>query len=493
MPLLDRTIIRVLQLALALAALWQGALLVWKPDSLDQLRRANGLFAQGRYHDARAAYAALAARKPEDATAHARLGMVMAVRGELPAASRQLGHAVSLGLDERTLELTRLYQGRIADLAGESEEAVRFWALVSDESSLGPLRHTLEAEAQLRSGSYAAAEANYRAALTPALPPRWRAAVHTRLATLRATSDPAAAQAELARVEQGARSLPPAALTIFAEPLLPAPTPASQQLAAVLAAGSSERSQLLGQLFLAGRLYPLAERQFAAAAPGESASAAAYAAYTRWSSGDRAGGLAALETLAATYPDEPRVRTLLAAAYLAARDETSASTQIAAARALSPHDPDVHLAAGELLALRRDYQAAADEYARALQLAPPERQGTYALALARFHAATTLRRCEAGRPAAELAAQLLPTDHTAWSALAAAQLACGDATAAAAAAREAVHLAPASPEAAYHLGRALAALGERDAARQALVAAADLDPASEWRARAERQLAALGL
>jgi Flp pilus assembly protein TadD len=117
----------------------------------------------------------------------------------------------------------------------------------------------------------------------------------------------------------------------------------------------------------------------------------------------------------------------------------------------------------------------------------------YALAMARFHAATSLHQCEAGRPAAALAAQLLPTDNAAWSALAAAQLACGEPSAAVAAAREAVRLAPASPEAAYHLGRALAALGERDAAREALVAAADLAPASEWRARAERQLEALGL
>jgi Flp pilus assembly protein TadD len=494
MPPIARAVIRVLQLLAALAVLGQGALLVFRPDPLDELRQADGLFARGRYHDARAAYAAIALREPGDAITHTRLGMVMAVRSELPAASRHLGYAVGLGLDERTLELVRLYQGRIAELAGQPEEATRFWALVPDSSPLGPLRRTLEAEALLRAGSYSTAETGYRAALAPALPGRWRAVVHTRLATLRATADLAAAHAELARAHQPAlpASLAPS-FAALADPLLPPPSPDPQQLAAALAAMPAERSQLLGQLFLAARLYPLAERQFAVAGTHQTASAAAYAAYTRWSSGDRAGGLRALEALVAEHPDEPRARTLLAVAYLAAHDEAEASAQIAVARALSPHDPDVHLATGELLVLRRDYPAAADEYARALQLAAPEHRGMYALAMARFHAATSLHQCEAGRPAAALAAQLLPTDNAAWSALAAAQLACGEPSAAVAAAREAVRLAPASPEAAYHLGRALAALGERDAAREALVAAADLAPASEWRARAERQLEALGL
>jgi Flp pilus assembly protein TadD len=50
----------------------------------------------------------------------------------------------------------------------------------------------------------------------------------------------------------------------------------------------------------------------------------------------------------------------------------------------------------------------------------------------------------------------------------------------------------ADAEAAYYLGRALAALGDAVGARQALVQAADAAPASVWRERAERQLALLG-
>lgn len=486
------------QLLVALAVLWQGALLVFRPDAHDDLRRADARFAQGRYHDARAAYGRLAPAAHDDlrAEVYARLGMVQAVRGELPAASRSLGYAVGLGLDGSTLDLVRLYQGRVAELAGLPDEAAQFYGLVPERSPLHPLRRALDAERLLRAGQYGPAEASYRAALAPALPPRWRAAVHTRLAALRATADHAAAFGELA---DAARPAPAAALApalvALAEPLLPPPSPSPQELEAALRAEPAQRHQLLGQIFLAARLYPLAERQFASVSPAAAGgvAAAAYAAYTRWSAGDRAGGLRALEALVAANPAEPRARALLAMVYLAAHAEDAARAQIDAARALAPSDPGAHLVMAELLAARRDYPAAAQEYASALRLAPPERRGAYALALARFHTTTALSLCEAGRPAAEEAARLLPEDHTAWATLAAAHIACGDPAAAAAAARRAARLSPTSPEAAYQLGRALAALGDRPAARQALVAAADLAPASEWRARAERQIEALGL
>ena len=61
------------------------------------------------------------------------------------------------------------------------------------------------------------------------------------------------------------------------------------------------------------------------------------------------------------------------------------------------------------------------------------------------------------------------------------------------AAEQALQRAPASAEASYYLGRALAALGDRPAARRALISAADLAPRSLWRERAEAQIATLGL
>ena len=54
----------LLALALALGILWQGARLVFRPDVQDELRRANALFAAGRYYDARAAYVSIVARWP---------------------------------------------------------------------------------------------------------------------------------------------------------------------------------------------------------------------------------------------------------------------------------------------------------------------------------------------------------------------------------------------------------------------------------------------
>lgn len=489
-----RVALRLAHVALVLAVLWQGARLVFRPDPLDGLRRADALFLARRYYDALEAYRALVARDRTHAAAYARLGMVYTLRGELPDANRALGYAIGLGLEPHTLALARLYQAQLADSSGAHNEARQFWELVDERSPLAPLRWTLEGESLLRAGRYAEAEQAYLRALQPTLPARWRAAVHTRLATLRAPSDPAAALADL---ERAAERTPHASLPIasLAEPLLAPPQPDAGQLAAALRADPTQRHQLLGQLYLAAGLYPLADRQFAAAAPGtpDGLAAAAYRAYTHWAAGDRAVGLQQLEQLVAAHPDVPRARALLALAYLATQAEDAAEEQVRALRALDPSGPDTHLVMGAIYAARRDYVAAAAEYDQALRRAPPAERGPYALAAARFHIDTSLQACDSGLPAAEEATRLIPTDASAWSLLAAARLACGEAAAAVAAAREALRLSPTSPEAAYHLGRALAAIGDRDGARQALVSAADLAPSSTWRQRAERQLAALGL
>jgi tetratricopeptide (TPR) repeat protein len=482
------------QLALALIVVWQSARLVFRPDPLDDLRRADALFVAGRYHDARTFYAALAARVPGFALTHARLGIVYAVRNERAAADEAFARALGLGLDQRDRDLVRLYQGRVAAAAGQRDEAAQYWAQVGERSALFSLRRVLEAESLLTIGDYAGAEAAYRAALRPALPHEWSALVHVRLATLRASSDPAGALAELGRSEPpSAQQLP--SLAAFIAPLLPAAATDARQLGDVLRAAPDQRPQLLGQLYLSGGLYALAEAQFAAVAPDSPSALAAGAngADSRWSAGVGGGGLRGVGAGVGAHPDEPRARALLALAYLSNRAEAGARTQREVVRSLAPRAPDTHLAWGQWYAAQHDYVAAAEEYRRALGDASLDERGLYALALARFHLDTSVQVCAVGRPAAEEAARLLPEDTRAWVALAATRFACGDAGGARTAAEQALQHNPASAEASYYLGRSLAALGDRAAARLALVNAADFAPASPWRERAEIQIVTLGL
>jgi Flp pilus assembly protein TadD len=473
--------------------LWQGARLVFRPDPQDDMRRADALFAARRYTAARDAYAAIVRGHPRAATALLRLGIVHAVRHEYDAAGQALAAAIGAGLSGTDLDLARLYQGRLAEEAGHHTEAARFWNTIGPRSPLLPIRQALEAESRLSAADYAGAEAAYRAALVSA-PQEWQDLARARLALLRASSDPAAAQQELALIGTaggGARSAP----LDWTAPLLPDTSSQMHQLAAALRAPANQRAQMLGQIYLRGALYPLAEAQFAAVAPGMpgAVGAAAYAAYARWSAGDQAAGLRQLEELTATYPGDARARALLALAYLSAGDEARAGTQLEIARALAPRAPDTHLAWAQWHAVQHDYVAAAEEYARALRDAEPDQRAAYALALARFHVETSFQVCEAGRPAAEEAARLLPNDAEVLVALAATRVSCGDPAGGREAATSALQASPTNAEASYYLGRALAQLGERAAARTALVNAADLAPASLWRDRAEAQIAALGL
>ncbi|HEX9372575.1 MAG TPA: tetratricopeptide repeat protein [Roseiflexaceae bacterium] len=482
------------RLALALIVLWQGARLVFRSDPRDDLRRIDAQFTSGRYYDALQEAAALTAREPNFAPGWARVGMLHAIRDEQPAASQSLGYAIGLGLAGRDYELARLYQGRVATAAGQRDEAAQFWALVAEPSPLFPIRRVLEAESLLAAQDYAGAEAAYRAALLPALPPDWRALVYTRLAALRASSDPAGALAELARIGAPVPAGPLPSSDGFIAPLLASSAPDPRRLAAALRAAPPDRAQLLGQVYLDAGWYALAEAQFAAVAPGSpgAAIAATYAAYARWRAGERAEGLRQLEALVAAHPDDPRARALLALAYLAGKDDAGARAQLGVVRAMAPRAPDTHLAWAQWYAARHDYIRAADEYRRAFNDAPPGDRGRFALALARFHLDTALRVCEVGYLAAEEAARLLPDDAGAWIALASARLTCGDPAGARTAAERALARSPDDAEANYYLGRALAALGDRSGARRALIQAADLAPASPWRARAETQLAALG-
>lgn len=490
-----RALWAVARIALALALLWQGARLIFRPDPRDDLRRIDALFTAGRYHDALADAQALTAGSPRFAPGLLRLGMIRAVRNEQPAASRALASALGMGLDGSDYDLARLYQGSVSAAAGQRDEALRFWSAIAPRSPLYPVRRALEAESLLSAEDYADAEATYRAALLPALPPEWRAAAYVRLAGLRASSDPAGALEELAlSVDPAGRQETRPALAALVAPLLPVARPDAGQLADALRRASPQREQMLGQLYLSAGRYALAEAQFASVAPDSPGAldAAAFGAYTRWRAGDRAEGLRRLEALVAAHPGEPRARALLALAYLADQDAPGAQAQLDIVRALAPRAPDTHLAWAQWYAARHDYPTASEEYRRALADAPPADRGIYTLALARFHLDASLDACAVGLPAAAEAARLLPDDERAWTALAAARFSCGDPAGARDAAEQALRRSPSSAEATYYLGRALAQLGDQDGARLALVSAADLAPTSSWRERAEAQLDVLG-
>jgi Flp pilus assembly protein TadD len=483
------------QLLLALAILWQSARLAVRPDPHDELRQVDSMFVAGRYHEALGSALDLTSRAPRFAPGWSRLGMLRAIRGERDWASQALGYAIGLGLQGGDFDLVRLYQGRVATLEGHRDEAAQFWAMIGERSPFYPMRRVLEAEALLAAQDYAGAEAAYRAAQLAGLPAEWQRLAQTRLAALRATSDPAGALAELARLSAPAAQAQLPRLDGPAQPLLPRASPDAGRLASALHAPAAERAQLLGQIYLDAGWYALAESQFVAVAPDSpgALAAATYAAYTRWRAGARDQGRRQLETLVAEHPDEPRARALLALAYLADRDEAGAQAQLNTVRALAPRAPDTHLAWAQWYAARHDYVAAAAEYRRAYDDALPDERGRYALELARFHIDTSLRTCEVGLPAAEESTRFLPAAADAWTALASARLSCDNPAGARAAAQQALELAPGDAEASFYLGRALAQLGARIEARQALIAAADLAPSSAWRERAENQLATLGL
>jgi tetratricopeptide (TPR) repeat protein len=481
---------------LALLVLWQGAQLVFRSDPRDELRRGDALFEARRYHDARAIYYALGRQRPNWAAILVRQGMIETVRADYLTAQRALGSAIGMGLRGEEHDLARLYQGHISATLGRRDEAAGYWSTIVQRSSIYPLRRALEAESLLRSGDYAGAEATYRDALSLRLPAEWRILVQTRLATLRASSDPDRALVELAP-PPAALAAPAAPSTVAAlgAPLLPPIQPDPQTLAAALRADATQRPQLLGQLYLDSRMYTLAEAQFAGVTPDNphALAAATYAAYTRWLAGDQVGGLERLQSIVADHPDEPRARALLALTYLAGKDAQRAQEQLHTIRGMAPRAPDTHLAWGQWYAAQSDYVAAADAYRRALDDAPTDLRGVYALALARFHRDTSVRLCEDGRPAANEATHLLPNDPNAWTTLAAISFRCNDPAAAQNAAAQALIYDPTNAEATYYLGRALAQLGDRAGARTALIKAADLAPASAWRERAETQLRVLGL
>lgn len=486
----QRILLALLVLLLIGAALSFG--LTTRPK--DALEQADALFTTGQYHAALASYRSIPPDNKRYPLALAHQGMLHTLRAELPQADQQLARAVGLGLDANDLELVRLYQGAVAQRSQHEPEAQRLWALIPEKSTLRPLILVLQSEQQLWSGDAASAEQGYRQALTALLPTDWTSLVYTRLALLRASSDPGAARAELALAAQALSKQANATTMPFIAPLLPASQPDSAQIQAALDAPLQQQPMLLGQLYLNAGLYTMAEAQFQRVAPdsAQAIPAAAFAAYTRWRAGDRAGGLVQLRSLVARAPDEAHVRALLALVALDINDKQETQTQLAMIRNLAPNAASTALAWGQWQASQRDYVEASRLYAEALERASLSERGFYALHLARFNLATAWLLCEQGLPAAEEAVAR-NTSVEALVLLSQIRLACGNDGGAWIAANRALVLEPNNPEALYRAGLAILRHGDRQAAYDFFVHAADAQPGTVWRERAESQIKQLGI
>ncbi len=476
-----------LQVLIAIPLVAQSARMVFHNDWRDDLRQGDQYFATGQYYTALQTYTTLA-DQVDHAEIALRIGIIRAIRGEYDQAEYALWQALHGRLAPDARDLAVLYQGYVLDRRDQAQRARQVWSWLPSHTWFAGYAHVLQAEWALYHGDYAAAELDYRAALDQFLLADWHSLVIYRLALLQAATNPPAAQTLLAALHQPP-SVPMTRLAFFLKPLLAYNDHDVQQLHTVLQADPDLRPQLLGQFYLDHNLFALAEAQFAAIAADSphARAAAAYAAYTRWRAGDRDQSLKQLQSLVAAHPNDPRARTLLALVYLNQANADAARIQIDTITALAPTNPDTHLAWAHWYTAQSDYVNASQEYQRALEQAQPEQRGKYALLVARFHLHTTYEICTYGLPAAELAIETLDAHEEAWTTLAASRYYCADFQGAIEAAQQALQY-NARADAAFYLGLALNATGERAAAQIALTHAADLAPASIWRERAEDRL-----
>jgi predicted negative regulator of RcsB-dependent stress response len=423
-----------------------------------------------------------------------RLGILFALRGEYAQAEPALWQVISTTSDAANYELAKIYLGYVLANRGQSERAQQAWqrqglCTGSPERCphAGPLA-IVQAEWALRQGNYAEAEAGYQAALALPLPEDWRALAVYRLALLQATDEPARARAML-EAPPSRRAASPAPLL---EPLLPETAETQRNkahLLTVLQTDEQQQAQLLGQFYLDAGLPELAAAQFAQVEPDNpyALAAAIQDAYARWLAGDSQASLTQLEQQTTSYPTDPRLPTLLVLASIDGTDTDSISATHSISSTLSQlaiQRADTHLAWAAWHIAHSDYIAARQSYKVALALAPPDQRGRYALLVARFHLRTSYEICTDGIAAAEIATRELPTSADAWATLAGSSYQCGEFAPAIDAARRALADGPRA-DASFYLGAALAHQGEAEAARTALIHAADLAPASIWRRRAE--------
>src|SRR5215211_5142071 len=102
---LSRRLAMLAQLALALLLLTQAAQLTFQPDPRDDLRRADGLLADGHYYDALQTYTRLSAQHGEWGDASLQVGMLREIRGEHGPAMRALYTALGQGLRSEQRDL----------------------------------------------------------------------------------------------------------------------------------------------------------------------------------------------------------------------------------------------------------------------------------------------------------------------------------------------------------------------------------------------------
>lgn len=492
----------------------------------DNIQRADALFADGHYYAALQEYTRLSAQEPlpppDAATILLRLGMVRTIRGEWDQAETALRQA----LHQHQIEpeagpsrgLARLYLSHVLREQGRMTEAVGVWAGANEDGAAdkeneaprltGPA-HVLQAEWELRQTHYRAAAAYYRAATDYPLPSDWGKLVIYRLAFLDAASSASAALDELetgtawyAQWDGQNRGSPRGSLKLtihppdpFLSPLLPDTGSQAGILLDILRAEPVRRAQLLGQFYLDQSHYTLARDQFARVPPDHPLAlvAAVSLAYSRWQEGDIRGSIRDLETLTAAHPDQPRLRVMLALAYLTRSDPDAARQHIHALTQSYPDQPEIYLSWSHWYLFHRDYLNASRGYQKAMAQAvvPFAQRGRYALLTARYHLATTYAVCEEGLPAAETAVRALPNQARSWTTLAASRYYCRDLSGARAAAYQALNRG-AGAEAAFYLGATLLDMGDIPAARTALVQAADEAPDTIWRERAEARLSSLG-
>ncbi|PDW04157.1 hypothetical protein CJ255_04830 [Candidatus Viridilinea mediisalina] len=473
---------------LCCAALVVGAAtwLIVQPDPRDELRAADRLFVAGRYHEALGVYLSLAPRLP---VAQLRVGMVQTIRGERVPAERALRSSMQRGLVHADYHLALLYLGQALAADGRYALAQHTWQLMEDCRSAAACTYRahgrlLAGEAAFQQGNDTQAEVWFRAALAEPLPHRWAVVARYRLALLRAAWE---ADVALDYLTQPIGISGPAQPLLA--PLMPmlATTPA--QLAAILEAPNEQRWLLLGQLYVAQERFELAEAQFAQV-PAESpygTAAAAYTAYIHWRTGATEQSLARLTDLVVANPEATQPRLLLILVHLSSANEEAARAEIEGLSELGVDEADIEIAWANWYSARREYNLASLAYDRAIAAAPEDRRGEYALLAARFHLATTYELCAVGWPMAEVAARERPDHAEALTLVAAHRYRCG-AFADAISAAEAAQVAGPNAEAAYYAGQALAALGSNAEAREALIRAADIAPASVWRERAEDAL-----
>lgn len=470
------------------------------------LSEADTRFTNGHYLEAFHDYSRLDNQYPDSADIVLRLGISLTIRGEYALAEAKLRRALWLGLENRQHDLALLYTSVCLREQHLPLEALRVWDRASENSSLIGIEHILRGEWEVRQGHALSATAEYRAATAYPLPSDWLPLVAYRLALFDAAGSPDTSRANLA--EFFARYAPwsetdgPFSYHLFAmttppnpflSPLIPNGAGDVGQFLAILNTTEPERFQLLGQWYLDRQLYGLAQIQFeqAIADTPQGVLAAAYGAYARWRAGNGDEEIDRLKQIADEHPETMQARLLLTLIYMEQDDHYAVRRQMRLLDRTHPQSPDVSLLQAKWYVRQSDYASASEAYQNALQHAPDSRRGRLALLAAQFYLETSYRVCDIGEPSAEYAARRLPNDSPAWTTLAAVRYACRDFAGSVTAARRAVeHEGGAG--AVYYLGAALAEQGSEDEARELLVQAADSDPDSVWRVRAEEKLARLG-